>query len=96
LHLHREGNRVVGDQGTYIVTLRDGRQLLLQRKDLGKRAAKKAGRGTAEEATVLFLFVPIAHITPDLQFELNARAVVDRVWAQRFEEAFAAAMATAR
>ena len=96
LHLHREGNRIVGDQGTYIVTLRDGRQLLLQRKDLGKRAAKKAGRGTAEEATVLFLFVPVAHLNPNLQFEANARTVVDRVWAQRFEEAFAAAMATAR
>lgn len=36
MHLHSEGGRIVGDNGTYIVKLKDGRQLLLQRGALSK------------------------------------------------------------
>jgi hypothetical protein len=96
LHLHREGNRIVGDNGTYIVNLSDGRQLLLQRKDLGKRAAKKAGRGTNDRATLLFIFVPKVRITPTLRFAATAEPVVDRQWPVRWAEAFDKAMGSAR
>ncbi|MEO7457073.1 MAG: hypothetical protein ABIY52_12495 [Gemmatimonadaceae bacterium] len=44
LHLHREGGRVVGDNGTYIVRLADGRELLLQRgSKKGKQLAAALG-----------------------------------------------------
>lgn len=94
--LHREGSRIVGDQGTFIVKLADGRELLLQRKDLGKRAAKKAGRGTAERATLLYIFAPRVKLTIPLKFVPSAVEVVARMWQQRFGEAFALAMASAR
>ena len=54
--LHQQGGSVVGNQGTYIVRLADGRELLLQRPTLGVRAAKKAGRGSAERSTLLYIF----------------------------------------
>lgn len=94
--LHREGSRVVGDKGTYVVKLSDGRELLLQRKDLGVRAAKKAGRGTKADSTLLFIFVPRVKINPNLKFVPSADEVVARLWQQRFGEAFALAMSTAR
>lgn len=94
-HLHREGARIVGDNGTYIVKLSDGRELLLQRKDLGKRAAKKQGRGTNERATLLYIFVPRVRIHPNLQFVPSAEQIVDRMWVQRWGEAFTQAMSTA-
>lgn len=95
-HLHREGNRIVGDNGTYVVKLSDGRELLLQRKDLGKRAAKTAGRGTSDRATLLYLFVTHVRINPVLRFVPTADIIVNRMWATRFGEAFAQAMASAR
>ena len=95
-HLHREGNQIVGDNGTYVVKLADGRELLLQRKDLGKRAAKKAGRGTREESTPIFLFVPVVKINANLEYVPHAEVVVDRMWAVRFDEVFSAAMASAK
>ena len=95
-NLHREGNRVVGDKGTYVIKLSGGRELLLQRKDLGKRAAKKAGRATKTDSTLLFIFVPRVKINPVLKFAPSAAEVVGRMWAQRFGEAFAQAMRSAK
>jgi hypothetical protein len=94
--LHREGNRIVGLKGTYVVRLSNGRELLLQRKDMGKRAQKKAGRRTRDDSIILFLFVPKVKVNPTLRFVPSAGEVIDRAWEPRFTEMFAAAMATAR
>jgi hypothetical protein len=95
--LHDAGNgRVVGTDGTYIVKLANGRQLLLQRKDLGVRAAKKLGRGTAERATLLFIFVPRVKIAPNLHFVDTAEQVVEQMWARRMGDALEQALGTAR
>lgn len=96
LHLHAEGGRVVGDKGTFIVKLNDGRELLLQRKDLGKRAAGKAGRGTQERATLLYIFEQHVRINPNLHFLPNADRVVGERWDARFTEAWRLAVESAR
>jgi hypothetical protein len=94
--LHQDGSRVVGADGTFIIDLGGGRQLLLQRQDLGKRAAAKAGRGTQERATVLFIFEPRVNIANNLKFGPTAETVVRDQWQARFSEAFDKAMETAR
>jgi hypothetical protein len=95
-HLHQEGGRIVGDKGTYIVKLADGRELLLQRTNVSARGGKHAGRGTSARGTLLYIFVPRVKIKADLRFVPSAADVVERMWQQRFGEAFTAAMASAR
>ena len=94
--LQEENGRVVGRDGTFIVVLPDGRRLLLQRKDLGKRAQKAQGRVTQERATLLYLFTPHVKVTPDLHFYDIAAKAVSEQWDTRFIEAFVTAMQSAR
>lgn len=86
LNLRNVGNRVLGDQRTFMITTASGQHLILERYGKGKRS------GTA----VIWTFKPSVAITPDLDFEQNAEAVVDTAFFRNFEDAFAQALSTAR
>lgn len=86
LKLHADGNRVIGDQRTFLVRTKNGTHVILQRIGRGKRSITAA----------LWTFKPSVPITPDLEFEVNAAAVVESGWQINFEAAYEAALATAR
>lgn len=86
LNLHPDGNRIIGDQRTFLIKLANGNSLILQR----------VGHGGKSTTASVWLLVPLVHITPDLEFQSNAEAVVNSAWVPNFEQAFTDAMATAK
>lgn len=85
-NFRQEGRRILGDRGTFIIKKPNGTGLILQRTGSGKSSTVK----------LLYLLVSQVRIKPDLHFEANAIAVVERAWDVNFELAFEQAMATAR
>lgn len=86
LHLRKEGNRVVGDKRTFLVNLKDGRQLILQR----------TGRGRRSDLRALFYLVERVQLTPDLHYMLTAEGTITREWNGLMEAALDQALRTAR
>lgn len=85
LHLHSVGRAIRGDQRTFIMTTRSGRQGIFQRTGSGSR-----------DYILLYWLTPRVPIPANLQFEQTMTDAVARYWVSSFEERFAAAMATAR
>lgn len=86
LHLHSVGNRIVGDQRTFLIHTKAGQPIILQR----------IGKGGRSMTAAIWTFAPFVRITPDLDFAANALATIDSGWRVNFERRFADAMATAK
>lgn len=75
------GKRILGDKGTFIVTLADGRQMILQRH--GKN-----------QVQALYVLTPQVPITPDLEYLKTAEWTVANRFQQRFDARWQQALAT--
>src|SRR4051812_46289573 len=81
-NFRQTGNRIVGDRGTFIVKLANGKQLILQRTGRGVQA--------------LYELVPQVHITPDLEYLKTARWTAENKFEANFARRWARALETAK
>lgn len=80
------GDVAIGDKRTISIQSPGGRGVILRR----------VGRGRNSRLRRLYFFVPDVPIEPELDFEANARRVVDDRFEGHFEFAFDRAVRTAR
>jgi len=85
LHLHAVGKTTRGDQRTFLMKTRSGREGIFQRTGPGPR-----------DYILLYWLTPQVPIPANLHFEATFRDAVERLWAKSFEQRFADAMASAR
>jgi hypothetical protein len=95
-HFQHQGGRIIGADGTFIVTLPSGQQLILQRKGRTKRSLRLGARQGPRPVVALYLLTPRVELRTPLHFVPTAREVVQRLFPPRWAEALAAALATAR
>ena len=93
LNLRRDGRRVIGDRGTFVIRKADGSGLILQR--LGKGRGR---RGVTRSSGVQALYVLAlrARLKPNLEFRAIAERVVNQVFEKHMLREFDNAMRTAR
>ena len=91
LNLHRVGNRIVGDKGTFIAG-----GAVLQRVGKRSRTFGPTQFGRDPNIKVLYAFEDSVPIKPVLHFEQIMEKTVEQRWAPNFDGAIAFALRTAR
>jgi hypothetical protein len=96
-HFQQQGNRTVGSDGTFIVTLKDGRRLILQRKQrTGTRRLHLGAKLKPMPVKALYLLVDLVELRHSLRFVPTAERMVQQSFMKRWDEAAAVALRTAR
>lgn len=85
LNLHEQGHRIVGDQRTFLIELRNGKRGIFQRVGPGRDGIR-----------LLYWLTPSVPIPASLRMVRTAVDVVDELWAINFEEARERAVSTAK